>query len=62
MGTGNKLRKTESIWHDADSKAFVAEIRGLFDQNKGYHEWIRLGYYGSREAAMKAILQTREGE
>lgn len=53
------LRDTESVWRDATSGGFIAEIRGLWNPETGVHEWIRLGVYGSRPAAMEAIYASR---
>ncbi len=57
--TAAALRTTESVWRDAVSGGYVAEVRGLFDEARGVHEWIRLGVYGSREAAVAAVLAAR---
>ena len=54
-----RLRNTESIWRDAHSMGFYAEVRGLLNQHTGCHEWITLGVYGTREAAHQAIIATR---
>ncbi len=56
--TDIRLRNTESVWRDA-SGGYVAEVRGLYDQDRGVHEWIRLGVYGSRIEALYAVLATR---
>ena len=55
----DRLGNTESIWRDAHSRGYIAEVRGLLNQHTGCHEWIRLGVFGTRTAAMAAILKTR---
>jgi len=52
------LRNTESIWREAHTGGYVAEIRGLMRPN-GTHEWIRLGVYGTRQAALRAVHAAR---
>jgi hypothetical protein len=53
------IRATESVWREADTGGYVAEVRGLLDQRTGCHEWVRLGVYGSRAAAVEAIIKSR---
>jgi hypothetical protein len=58
-GPNTKLRATESVWRDSTSGGYVAEIRGLRDEQTGIHEWVRLGVYGSRAAAVGAVVKAR---
>lgn len=55
-----RLRSTESVWRD-NGGGFVAEVRGLYDQERGVHEWVRLGVYGTRHAALAAVAALRDG-
>lgn len=37
----------------------VSEIRGLYDRERGEHDWVCIGVYGSRAAALAAIRWSR---
>lgn len=53
-----RLRGDESVWRDAHTGGYIAEVRGLLRPD-GVHDWIRLGVYGSRRAARHAVLAAR---
>lgn len=54
-----RLSMTESVWRDSTSGGYVAEIRGRYDWERGVHAWVRLGVYGTRDAALAAIRVRR---
>jgi hypothetical protein len=47
----------ESVWQDDHSRGWHAEIRGL--ETNGVYEWLSLGVFGTRRAAVDAIVATR---
>lgn len=47
----------ESVWQDDHSRGWHAEIRGL--ETNGVFEWRTLGVFGTRAAAVAAIVATR---
>jgi len=58
MDTNNKTPAT-NIWKDEHTEGWVCEVRGLYDRDRGRHEVIRLGVFGSRadaKAAAKAWI------
>ena len=46
-----------SVYRDGHSGGFFAEVRGLYDETKGHHEWNRIGAFGTRGAAERAVAQ-----
>ena len=54
-----RIRQTESVYRNGHSGGYVAEVRGLYDEARGVHEWVRLGVYGTRDAAVAAVVAAR---
>lgn len=52
------LRRDEVIYQDTHSGAWIANYLGLKEED-GARRWERLGTYGSREAAAKALYLAR---
>ncbi len=49
--------KSEHVWQDDHSKGWHAEVRGL--ETNGVFEWRSLGVFGTRVAAVDAVIATR---
>ncbi len=58
-----KLNHDESIWRESlDDGVFCfhLELRGLLNQETNLHDWIRIGTFGTREAAEKRLEGIRQ--
>jgi len=57
MTTTQRIARSRlvSVYQDQHSGGWVAECRGLYDFEKGYHIWERVGVFGSRQAAETAV-------
>ncbi len=50
-------RAKANIYKDDHTGGWIAEVQGLYDPRYGRREWIRLGTYGTRKAAVKAATE-----
>lgn len=60
MSTSQRIARSQiaSVFRLNEAGGWVAEVRGLQDQNTGNHEWIRLGVYGDRASAEQSVAKS----